>query len=358
MTWLQRLWPLDWFAVLSMAKDFTAHPIIGSRKLNARGLHVWRKLAAQRRCDARRRRMTTRWPAERDAFAQYDAQGMMLQPDYLSAEHLAAVKEELCRGDFKMIEMSQPPALTRRVNLDTETCRDHYPALHKLITDPRLLARLRYAAGYGGQPIIAIQCIHGDAGGEGQGHDPQTDWHVDTFHSTAKAWLFLHDVALDEGPLAYARGTHICTPARLEWEKQQSLAAPTHANRLHAKGSFRVGEAELAAMGYPPGESLPVAGNTLVVADTGGFHRRTPSNQPTVRVELYMSLRRNPFLAGVLPSAMGLPWVRGHWANAAFAIYEWLWRRKTPLWIPCQVRGLQDSEKQALSRTASRPSGA
>ena len=57
MKWLQQLWPLDWFCVLTMAKDFTTHPVLGSPKLNARGLHVWRKLTAQRSCDDRRRRM-------------------------------------------------------------------------------------------------------------------------------------------------------------------------------------------------------------------------------------------------------------------------------------------------------------
>ena len=352
MKWLQQLWPLDWFCVLTMAKDFTTHPVLGSPKLNARGPHVWRKLTAQRSCDDRRRRMKAALPAEREFFAQWDAEGIMLQTEFLGAEHLAAVRAELYHGDFQMIEMLQPPTLTRRVNLDTETCRDHYPALHRLITDPRLLARIRYAAGYGGQPIIAIQCIHGDSDGEADPsrHDPQTDWHVDTFHSTAKAWLFLHDVALDEGPLAYVRGTHICTTKRLDWERRQSIEAPGHANPLHAKGSFRISDAELVAMGCRPGESLAVNGNTLVVADTSGFHRRTPSQQPTVRIELYMSLRRNPFFAGLYPSALGLPWIRGHWAQTAFRIFLWLWQRGTPSWIPSQVAELNDAEKAALMR--------
>ena len=38
-----------------------------------------------------------------------------------------------------------------------------------------------------------------------------------------KAWLFLTDVARDEGPLTYIPGSHRLTPARLAWEKQKSL---------------------------------------------------------------------------------------------------------------------------------------
>ena len=38
-----------------------------------------------------------------------------------------------------------------------------------------------------------------------------------------------------------------------------------------------------------------LAPNTLVVADTSGFHGRTPADRPVTRLELYGTLRRNPF---------------------------------------------------------------
>ena len=49
---------------------------------------------------------------------------------------------------------------------------------------------------------------------------------------------------------------------------------------------------------------MSVPANTLIVADTSGFHRRTPSSRPTRRVEVYATLRRTPFI----------PWTRGHLA--------------------------------------------
>jgi hypothetical protein len=49
-------------------------------------------------------------------------------------------------------------------------------------------------------------------------------------------------------------------------------------------------------MGLPPPVALAVPANTLVVADTFGFHARGPSVRPTRRVEIWAYGRRNPFL--------------------------------------------------------------
>jgi hypothetical protein len=35
-----------------------------------------------------------------------------------------------------------------------------------------------------------------------------------------KAWLFLDDVALEDGPFADVAGSHRLTPARLAWEER------------------------------------------------------------------------------------------------------------------------------------------
>jgi len=343
---LYMLWPPHWFGLLTGASDFTANPVLGSPALNRLGLHVLRKRAAHAACQRRRQRLQSGLPA--GAVEALSRDGFVKVEQFLPPESFAAVKAELAAAALPMIEMAQPPALTRRANLDTQTCKRHYPALHRLITDRQLLGLLRYAAGYRGKPIIAIQCIHSNSEPHGPGHDPQTDWHADTFHSTAKAWLFLHDVGAQDGPFGYVPGSHLPTPARLEWERQQSVLARAHASRLHAKGSFRVNEAELTQLGYGAPFIGVVRANTLVVADTGGFHRRTPSPQPTVRVEVYLSLRRNPFFSGLYPSVLSLPLLRDRWAGWAFRWYEYLLRKGRPGWIPMPGRGLSADEIRAL----------
>jgi hypothetical protein len=91
-----------------------------------------------------------------------------------------------------------------------------------------------------------------------------------------------------------------------------------------------------------------VPANTLVVADTSGFHRRTPSPAHTVRVEVYLSLRRNPFFAGLVPGVLDWPLVRTRWAQWLFAWSEYLWNRGTPGWIPAPQRGLNAHERDRL----------
>ncbi|MEO5670329.1 MAG: phytanoyl-CoA dioxygenase family protein [Ramlibacter sp.] len=340
------LWPLHWLRLFTRTSDFTANPVLGSTRLNGMGLHVWRKRLAHAICESRRKRLRAGLPEA--AAEELGRQGFVQLDRFLPEADFQAVKAELASAALPVIEMAQPPALTRRINLDEQSCEGRYPALLRLITNQTLLGLVRYSAGYAGAPVIAIQCIHSGADQAGQGRDPQTDWHSDTFHSTAKAWLFLHDVEAQDGPLAYIPASHTPTPERLEWEREQSMAATGHANRLHAKGSFRVAPDELQRMGYGAPYVAAVKGNTLVVADTSGFHRRTPSPRPTVRVEVYLSLRRNPFFAGLYPGLLALPVIRKKWAGWAFGWYEMLLRQGRPDWIPTDRRGLNSEEVSTL----------
>jgi hypothetical protein len=54
--------------------------------------------------------------------------------------------------------------------------------------------------------------------------DPQTALHSDISYPSMKAWLYLTDVALEDGPFVYVPGSHRATPARLAWERTKSLA--------------------------------------------------------------------------------------------------------------------------------------
>ena len=124
---------------------------------------------------------------------------------------------------------------------------------------------------------------------------------------------------------------------------------------MHANGSFRIDELALNALGYARRFTADVAANTLVVADMSGFHRRMPSAQPTVRVEIYFSLRRNPFFAGLLPSLLGLPVLRRYWAGWVYGVYSWMLARGTPGWIPLGLRPLEGEERRLLESAVPAP---
>jgi len=155
-------------------------------------------------------------------------------------------------------------------------------------------------AGRIGLVVSFLQAVAVNPGDRGA--DPQANVHADTFHANAKYWLFLRDVGSDEGPLAYVPGSHVPTPGRLDWEHAQASRVASNPDGHHAMGSFRITD-----VGYGQLRTFPVRANTLVVADTFGFHRRAQSVKPGVRTALFGRLRNNPFLPWNGPDPLDLP---------------------------------------------------
>jgi hypothetical protein len=279
-------------AVLTAQKSFRRNPVLGSPALNARGLHRRRVAWAAALSTRRRARLAPRLdPAERAAL---DRDGIVMRHDALEPDLLARLREELVTRPRSAWEMRQGQTVNRVLPLPARDDGSAAAALARLARRRDVRDLVGYAAGRSGHVITMLQTIAADpAIGDA---DPQASLHADTFHPTAKFWLFLHDVDEDDGPFAYAPGSHRLTPQRLAWEHAQALAAAGHGDVHHASGSFRLAEDALADLGYGPLRTFPVPANTLVVADTFGFHRRTPSRRPTIRTALYGVLRRNPFM--------------------------------------------------------------
>ena len=327
------LFPLIPFTLLSGAKSFRDNPLIGSRRLNQLGLHVGRIRLADALTGQRRWRLgRALTAADRTHYAEH---GYLIRENLLAAGAFEALRQEVYGSSWPLLEMGQGSTITRRVILDRAALRGSHPALAALLADAEIRRLIRYVAGTGAEPIFSLQAIL--SGPPGGPPDPQTHLHADTFHSIAKAWFFLHDVEAGAGPFAYVPGSHRMTPARLAWERRQSLSAAAHPVKYHARGSFRVSDADLRAMGLPPPRRFAVKANTLVVADTRGFHGRTPSERPSCRVELYASLRRNPYLPWNGLDPLGLPGVSGRIGSLQQAVLERLAQlglARMP-WVPC-----------------------
>lgn len=302
--------PWQLLELASKAKSFVDHPVIGSRWLNERGLHRQRVALADRSAWARRRRLGRLLSAEeRDAYAR---DGFVVRRDFLPAELFARVRAEAPAHVAEVREMRQGRAVTRRVALDPVDAM-HLPACVAAASDPRIDRLMRYVGAHDAVPLMYLQTIIVDpARGE---QDPQTVLHRDTFHSIAKAWLFLHDVGEDDGPFSYVPGSHRLSDAMRAWEYEQSLTAAVSDNVYHARGSFRMPPDDLGRLGLGPAVKVVVPANTLVVADTHGFHARTPSQRPTVRMEIYGTLRGNPYGLGFGVDPLSWPGIAARRAN-------------------------------------------
>lgn len=309
--WLKT--PLWTLALLTGAKSFVDNPVLGSSVFNQAGLHAVRvKLAAQL-ATRRRARLARHLSAEDARF--FNQHGFIIKENFLATDEFAQLEQELLGTELAARETLQGNTVTRRIPLDYQSL-PQLPRAMQLLAQPELQKLLNYVGSYQAQPMWYVQSILSQV--REANPDPQTSLHADTFHSSVKAWLFLTDVAGDEGPFVYVPGSHQLTPARLNWEKQRSIDA-ARADRMSARGSFRVSEAELEQLGLPKPKAFAVPKNTLVVADTFGFHARGHSVRPSSRIEVWAYARRNPFLPWTGFDPLALPFLK----DKIIPLYWW-----------------------------------
>jgi hypothetical protein len=289
---LLRWWraPLWLLALGTGAKSFVDNPILGSERLNRRGLHAARLKLAHRMAWWRRRRLAAAVPnAWREAF---DRDGFVEVPDFLPADVFERLRKSLLTREFDSRQQQQGDTVTRRIPIGPELL-EQVPELKSLLASKSWRSLLAYVASTRSEPLYYVQTIS-MANLPGP-PDPQLELHADTFHPSLKAWLFLTDVTDDQGPLTYVAGSHRLTPKRIAWEQARSIAVKD-SDRLSQRGSLRIDPGELGDLGLPQPRRFTVPANTLVVIDTCGFHARGRSDGPRVRAEIWAFARRSPFV--------------------------------------------------------------
>lgn len=305
-------------ALLTPAKSFRDNPLIGSRRLNDWGLHAWRLRTAHALAAQRRERLAALVsPQDRAAF---ERDGFVLRTEALPPAVFERLRERVLAHRAPAREMVQGDTVTRRIALDAAFLRAQ-PEVRDFLAGPLWHGLTRYVGSFDQEPVGYVQTILSQV--RKAAPDPQTRLHADTFHPTVKAWLFLTDVEADAGAFCYVPGSHRLSPERLAWERELSLEAARHADRYTARGSFRVAREALPALGLPPPRAFDVPANTLVVADTFGFHARGPAVRPSVRIELWGYGRRNPFLPWVGADPLSWPGIAQARAPAYWRAMDW-----------------------------------
>lgn len=305
-----------WLAqVFTQEKFFARNPVIGNRRLNEHGLHTARVTVACRLAEARRRRLARLVPEE--DRRQLDRDGFIVKRDFLPPDIFADLVAQIRDLRAPAREMVEGDTVTRHIALDRAALA-RAPAARHLLALPQYRNLISYAGSSAAIPMVYVQTIL--SGAHDGPPDPQTELHTDTFHPTVKAWLFLTDVAPDAMPFVYVPGSHRLTPQRLDWERRMSIAASSEAPQNPHKLVRAIGPEGLAELGLPPPRAIAAPANTLVVADTFGFHARGPSTAPSTRVEIWAMGRRNPFLpwTGLDPwsvAALGLRKPEFYWKS-------------------------------------------
>ncbi|MFI0843151.1 phytanoyl-CoA dioxygenase family protein [Mesorhizobium sp. IMUNJ 23232] len=297
-------------AILTAEKNF-AHPWIGNPLANRMGLHVGRILLATA-FDRFRRLRNIPHRDDRVWIQQLRRDGVVAIPDFLPSDEFARMRDEIVgtiRDSFERFPFQENTetgfgqrknlgeigfdrfdggTLNRFLSLD----RNRTPASFALVRSKRFRRLYKTALGFGFNPG-ALQLYYTRFGSEAN-HDSQKDFHRDTFHPTLKFWYFVEDVSAEDGPFIYVPGSNRTSSARLSWEHRRSVEVSARTARKG--GAFRIDEEELNALGFAEPRTFAVRGNTLVIADTYGFHRRGDGRPGAERFALYGGVRRMPYL--------------------------------------------------------------
>ena len=281
------VWALQ---IFSQSKSFSKNPILGSVLLNRMGLHVARIVAAHGMMRLRMLMLST--GIEKQHRASYFRDGYLLIPDFLSPQEFEEIKAEIHGANAEVRECTQGDTLTHRIMLDSDSLPG-LPKTEKFNANPQLRRLLKFTSGINAQPISYIQTIknHFIDGPP----DPQKNLHSDTFHPTMKSWFFLDNVDENNGPFTYVPGSQQLSWNRLRWEYRRSIEISSDGDRYSGNGSLRLSETDAREMGLQEPRAFKVPANTLVIANTHGFHCRGQASQRSMRTELWTISRSNPF---------------------------------------------------------------
>lgn len=284
------LLPVWLIQLCTQAKSFKNNPVIGNQMLNRCGLHVLRMVLAHGIMRLRFEMLGRNIDKKlKQAFLK---DGFIAIPNVLSADQYNNIKNEVASVNAEVRECKQGDTLTHRILLN-ETVQKQLPTISAMLSSDSYLSLHKFASGKNTRPVSYIQTIknHFSDGAA----DPQKNLHSDTFHPTMKSWYFLDNCDSDNGPFTYVPGSHRLTLARMKWEYEKSVFICNDGDKYSSNGSFRATEKDLKAMGLGGPISLAVPANTLVIANTHGFHRRGDANKRSMRTEIWSMSRSNPF---------------------------------------------------------------
>ena len=260
---------------------FTAEKTIEDHSLNLVGAQPLRAALARLLYRIR--------PGSRDPLMAELAAGVLVIEDFLVPAEFAAVEREA----EEFMSLSRPTWIVH--NGTTEVCRhsldqidpELFPALAQWRTNQRVAElassaeRRAYPRHREGGALVERLTL-----GDSSEPDEDAQLHIDTFFDTHKIWLYLDDVTAANAALVYVPGSHRLDRVRLRYEYRESVTR----NRK----SRRVGEDEVRSRGLQR-RVISCRHNTLVVANTCGYHCRSVGETGASRRSLHREYRYNPF---------------------------------------------------------------
>lgn len=223
---------------------------------------------------------------------QFDTEGVIMYEDFLPADKAAQAKKEI--EMFPLVENIQP------YNNINNISEDKTSALHDLLHKSDLFKLCAMAAhrsindSAAKEHFMKTTYVQRLENVPGNG-DIQKVCHSDVFYPCVKYWYFPDAVEEDQGPFLFARNSVELDFDRLDFHYRESVEVvkdtwDRRRNKGHGEGSFRAIDDDLDKMGLKL-EPITCKPNTLVIANTSGFHCRGDAKQRHIRSALHGAIR-------------------------------------------------------------------
>ena len=270
-----------------MKEIFSSKKVVENRILNYAGSQILRVLLSSAAYSFRA--MSQSWP-KINLTMMLQKNGYILIPNFLNHGDFQQVKDEFYNtnniGSYSPI--IDGDTRVERYTFSTDQW-NKLPAVTKLLSDNLLIQTLEGAE----LRNIEIGDIWFDTinyGNSQKGASSQTELHSDTFYNTHKVWFFIEPVTLEDGPLYFVPRSNQLSLKRLIFEYNKSINY-----KILTDYSFRVEPKDRALLGCEE-KALICPSNTLIIANTRGFHRRGQAKVGHVRRQIHFCIRtKKPF---------------------------------------------------------------
>lgn len=270
-----------------LASILSDRKTIPNPMLNRLGLQVARTVTAHALYHLRRVPTPSRY---KDHVETLRRDGIVVIHDFLPREAFEALRHEF----FDVYERHHDALLTLESMNVYEIAYFHklpsesIPRSRQFIADPAVQALFEGGERRPWQKVFQFagfeRVRYGAATRE---PDPQVSLHADAFYHTYKSWLYLEDVTEEDGPLALVKRSH-----HLTW--QQIPYIYSHSCEDGVDPSRRISLDEMHRLRLRE-TLITCPSNTLVVANTGAYHRRTQGKAGNKRYAIHIMSRTSPF---------------------------------------------------------------
>jgi len=268
---------------------FSSRKFVRNPVLNRLGAQIARAAVAEAWLRLRR---ALRYPSLTVEQRRFLDEGVIIVPNFLSDADFARLTTDFNRvfSDPALHEVHHLGQTLQKQSLPAATDPANSPLIKTIASDPRLLELFSIGEGrLVEEPHCVYEIIeHGPQDLKASRDEDPNLVHTDVFYATHKGWIFLEDVGEDDGPFSFMKGSQRIDLKRLLFEYRRTN------DDCGDRGSWRLDDEELSGFGFVPFKAM-VPKNSLVIANTCGFHNRADGQPGHSRKALRFQVRSNPF---------------------------------------------------------------